>query len=106
MSTTNVIPTRDGQKASAVCEWCDRKSQPVRRDYRGEPDLFELPRGWSQAPYSSEFMHDDGSTGSLWTCPACNKHRVGLRPHPDRSLAREGRRLTDGTSVQIGSHDR
>ena len=91
---------------------CDERSDAVaeglagtphrcgRRSY-GDPDrwdkatisILDLPRGWSTAPYSSDFDHGAtrtslldgrelkpfphliGITGDLHTCPACNKRR-------------------------------
>jgi hypothetical protein len=32
-----------------------------------------MGRGWSEAPYSHDFRHDDGSVGSTFTCPSCNR---------------------------------
>jgi hypothetical protein len=104
MSVVNFIPTRDGKKASAVCEFCDRRSRPVAVDSAGEPDLWALPVGWSQAPFRVDFAHDDGSTGSLWACPVCNRrldHGKGRGSvHADRRAAIAARR-TDRLSVQI-----
>lgn len=59
-------------KASAVCQCCGRRSRPVETDRDGEPELFDLARGWSQAPFPARFRHPDGSLGSKYTCPACN----------------------------------
>lgn len=103
MSIVNFVPTRDGKKASAVCEFCDRKSRPVLVNYRGEPDLWLLPRGWAQAPYSADVVHGDGSSGSLWRCPTCDgtlrRHPIAV--HPSRVAAR-----AEIPSVQIGKDDR
>ena len=107
----NFTVTRDGAKASAVCEWCDKRSRPVRRGSQGEPDLWALPVGWSQAPYGADTVHGDGSTGSLWTCPACQLKRGTLKPHFSRADARLARRVqaavtlqgADDFSVHIGS---
>jgi hypothetical protein len=63
----------------AQCQCCDRQSRPVQPDAVGEPDLWRMARGWSQAPFSPDFKHSDGRTGSLYTCPSCNtKLRAGL----------------------------
>lgn len=77
-------------RVRAVCEWCGRKSRPSKPSPRGEVDLFEIAAGWSVAPYSPGFVHADGSTGDLWTCPACNRARflVRLTPTPERQAAR------------------
>jgi hypothetical protein len=32
-----------------------------------------MARGWSEAPFPADHQHDDGSIGSRYTCPACNK---------------------------------
>ena len=65
----NTLTTASG-KVSAVCEFCGRQSRPVV-PVDGRVWLLDLPRGWSEAPYSPTFTHRDGSTGSLWQCPAC-----------------------------------
>ncbi len=67
----NTITTRRGS-VSAVCCCCGKTSRAVVADDQGEPDLFELPRGWSQAPFPKDFRHDDGSVGSTHHCPTCN----------------------------------
>lgn len=100
MSIVNFVPTRDGRKASAVCEFCDRRSRPVLVNYRGEPDFWLLPRGWAQAPYSADVVHGDGSSGSLWRCPSCDGTLRRDRPltvHASRAAARAER-----LSVQTG----
>lgn len=58
-------------RVRAVCEFCGRMSRPVNVAADGRLSLWDLPRGWSEAPYSPTFTHEDGSTGSLWQCPAC-----------------------------------
>lgn len=60
-------------KSSATCYCCGKKSRPVEIDDDGEPDLLSLPSGWSQAPFPADYRHADGSFGSQYTCPACNK---------------------------------
>jgi hypothetical protein len=48
-----------------------------------------MARGWSQAPYPAGFVHRDGSVGSRYTCPCCNKRlRAGeaLRPVSHESV--------------------
>lgn len=72
MGYANNIPARNG-KAAAVCICCNRKSRPVEVCHCGEPDLWKMPQGWSQAPFPVEFRHRDGSLGSTYTCPECNK---------------------------------
>lgn len=68
----NFTITRSGL-AAAICLCCGRRSRPVTPCSDGEPDLFEMPMGWSQAPYPNDFAHPDGSHGSQFHCPACNK---------------------------------
>lgn len=68
----NYTPARNG-KSMAVCHCCGKRSSPAPVDKDGEPDLWEMARGWSQAPYPHKFQHKDGSFGSLYTCPSCNK---------------------------------
>lgn len=60
-------------RACAICQCCGRRSRPARADKDGEPDLFDMARGWSTAPFPADSVHRDGSTGSTFTCPACNK---------------------------------
>jgi hypothetical protein len=68
----NYIAAGEGL-ARAVCQCCGRRSRPVTADKDGEPDLFEMARGWSTAPFPADCKHDDGSVGSTFTCPDCNK---------------------------------
>lgn len=67
----NHAPARDGRVA-AICACCGRRSRPVKPEADGEPDLFAMPRNWSQAPYPADCQHRDGSVGSTYTCPSCN----------------------------------
>ena len=59
--------------ARAVCEFCGKRSQWVRPEADGEPALLWLGRGWSMAPFPADYAHKDGSHGSQFCCPACNK---------------------------------
>lgn len=68
----NIKPAKHG-KASAICRCCGKQSQPVQTDKDGEPDLWHMARGWSQAPFPADYQHRDGSVGSTYTCPACNR---------------------------------
>lgn len=68
----NSVGTYD-TRAAAICEFCGRKSKFTDVNEHGEPDLWKMGRGWSEAPYPADSQHDDGSTGSKYTCPACNK---------------------------------
>lgn len=67
----NSTEPRDGM-ASAICQCCNRQSKPVPTDAAGDPDLWKMPRGWSQAPFPVRTQHADGSRGSRYTCPGCN----------------------------------
>jgi hypothetical protein len=73
MSTyVNYVSLRGGRVA-AICECCGKRSKATKPDHKGEPETWEIGFGWSAAPYPKDFQHDDGSTGSTYTCPACNK---------------------------------
>jgi hypothetical protein len=85
----NYAPSTKG-RVVAICEHCGKRSKPCRPDTDGEPHLWGVGRGWSQAPYPPDFQHDDGSIGSTWTCPACNKRfdageslKIRQYPAPD-----------------------
>lgn len=65
----NVVVTAAG-KLRAVCEHCGRRSVSVDTA-RGRLSVWDLAPGWSEAPYSPDFVHRDGSVGSMWSCPAC-----------------------------------
>lgn len=67
----NHVRTTRG-RVVALCQHCGKRSRSSRPDDDGEPSLWEVGRGWSQAPYPPAFKHDDGSVGSTWTCPTCN----------------------------------
>lgn len=67
--------------ASAVCQCCGKRSRPARTDSSGEPDLWDMAQGWSQAPFPASYVQPDGSVGSTYHCPSCN------------GWARKGRRL-------------
>lgn len=81
---SNMIRTSKGT-VRAICYCCGKTSKPGRPDHDGEPNLCRLGRGWSMAGYPADFKHsDDGSVGSTFTCPACNKllnagHRLQVR---------------------------
>lgn len=80
----NTVTTSSG-RVRAVCEFCGRMSRPVALATDGRLPLLDLPHGWSEAPYSPTFTHDDGSTGSLWRCPTCARRLAqgeGLRGRP------------------------
>lgn len=68
----NSVKHRSGN-VSAVCRCCGGNSASAAPDGSGEPDLWKLGRGWSCAPFSAEFIHSDGSAGSTFTCPTCNR---------------------------------
>lgn len=67
----NHTPVRNG-RSCAVCQCCNRKSRATPVDDDGEPDLWKMAGGWSQAPLPANYVHRDGSIGSTYTCPACN----------------------------------
>lgn len=68
----NYVAASNG-RVRAVCQCCGSKSKPAKPCSDGEPDLFYLGRGWSEAPYPDDCVHSDGSRGSTYTCPKCNK---------------------------------
>lgn len=93
----NWTPTNDGPKARAVCEFCDRRSRPIVVSGDGRPSLWDMPQGWSTAPYPVSFVHDDGSSGSTFTCPECNSlldAGVSLPVADRRQAARRSRAST------------
>jgi hypothetical protein len=100
----NTVTTASG-RVLAVCEFCGRMSRPAA-PVDGRVSLFDLPRGWSEAPYSPTVTHRDGSTGSLWQCPACRRRlergeglpsRADSAPEPEQPSARDEhvRRMVD-----------
>jgi hypothetical protein len=60
-------------RVRAICQCCGHQSRPVLPEKDGEPDLWKMGRGWSTAPFPAGYRHADGSVGSNFTCPACNK---------------------------------
>jgi hypothetical protein len=62
-----------GGRVAAICACCGQRSRAGKPDRDGEPDLFDLGRGWSETPFPHAFKHADGSVGSKFTCPSCNK---------------------------------
>jgi hypothetical protein len=68
----NHTTTSAGKKA-AICQCCGAHARATEPTEDGEPDLWKMARGWSTAPFPADHQHDDGSTGSRYTCPACNK---------------------------------
>ncbi len=68
----NYTPMRGG-KVAAICQCCGKKARATAPNSEGEPDLWAMPQGWSEAPFFADTVHSDGSTGSMYTCPACNK---------------------------------
>lgn len=69
---TNLIFLKS-KNVKAVCQFCGKKSKPVPLAKNGEADCFELSIGWAVVPYPTSFLHSDGSVGSMYTCPSCNK---------------------------------
>jgi hypothetical protein len=83
----NAIQTPTG-KWRAVCEFCGRQSRPVAK-------LSIWTLSWTVAPYSDDFVHEDGSTGNLWECPTCARRMrdgEGLWPRcePRKPLRKSG----------------
>ena len=73
MKTINYRKLKNG-KAQAICHICGAASAIAARDGDGEPDLYALGRGWSMTPFPVDYYHFvDGSRGSRYTCPRCNK---------------------------------
>ena len=66
-----------GGKVAAVCQFCAKQARPTAPNTAGEPDLWAMPRGWSEAPFPAGHRHADGSIGSRYTCPACNRQLRG-----------------------------
>ena len=64
--------TAKNSKVAAVCECCGKKSKYAPPAYDGQPAIWHLS-GWSSAPYPKDFVHKDGSTGSRYDCPSCEK---------------------------------
>lgn len=79
----NYEPTKTG-KVRAVCCYCDRRSRPVDKFPDGRPAPWALAR-WASAPYPVTCQHDDGSFGTVYTCPSCmrlrdDRRRDGITP--------------------------
>lgn len=107
-SIVNLIPTSTG-KVRTVCFYCDRTSRPRRVDANCRPSWSDWPRGWSEGCYDPEHVNADGSTGSVWTCPACNRlvreRQAGgvtplLTPSPRRARAIAERRSTPAPATR------
>lgn len=62
-----------GGRVVAICRFCGTRSPGTKPNDQGEPDLWAMPRNWSEAPFPTDCEHRDGSRGSLYSCPACNK---------------------------------
>ena len=102
----NSIPTRVGDKAHAVCEFCDRRSRPIRLALDGQPSLSDFPRGWSVAPFPAHFRHGDGSTGGRFTCPPCSRllsSGARLPVSEARQAARRSRSASDARQESDGN---
>jgi hypothetical protein len=67
----NVIRTSTG-RLCPVCEFCGKVGRAAT-PLDGRLSLWDVARGWIETPYPPEFVHDDGSIGSLWTCPGCDR---------------------------------
>lgn len=91
----NLIRTSTG-KVRTVCWSCDRSSRPRVARPDGRPSWVDWPRGWSETPAAMDRVNHDGSTGPMFTCPACARLRaerqaagedVLLAPSPRRAAA-------------------
>ncbi len=71
-----------GGRVAAICECCGRRSKSTKPNHKGEPELWEIGFGWSQAPYPADFKHDDGSVGSTYHCPSCCARSASSRTPP------------------------
>ncbi len=80
MTWVNTETSKAG-RIRVVCEICDRRSKytdPVepypasRTRHLPQPDFWTI-RGWSEAPFPDDYVHADGSSGSTFTCPACQR---------------------------------
>lgn len=81
----NTVSTKAG-RLRPVCEFCHKVGRVAFDVFPGA--------GWSVAPYPPDYVHDDGSTGDLFQCPACRRRmeREGsLKVHPLRQTARRAR---------------
>lgn len=76
-----------GGQVRVACEFCGHVSEPVTPQ-GGRPRVWQLP-GWSECPYPADYVHADGSLGSTWACPDCER-RLGAG-EALRSLAAPGR---------------
>lgn len=59
-------------KAAAICECCGKQSKYVPTNSSSEPSIFYLS-DWSISPFPKDFIHNDGSIGSIYHCPSCDK---------------------------------
>lgn len=81
--TSTHTTTAAGLKA-AICQCCGRHARATPPDADGDPNLWKMGRGLSQAPFPADHQHDDASVGSRYTCPTCNRllrrgHRLATR---------------------------
>jgi hypothetical protein len=81
----NVVRTAAG-KLRPVCEFCGKVGRAAAPFDGGDLTLWDVAQGWGEVPYPPDFVHEDGSRGSLWRCPACSlrmdrgevlEHRAG-----------------------------
>lgn len=72
MTLRNHLTLSNGKKA-ALCQCCGRQARATEQTREGEPNLWQMARGWSEAPFPADYLHLDGSIGSRYTCPSCNK---------------------------------
>jgi len=71
-----------------VCEFCGASTRADVPLHDGQRislwEMFDLPRGWSTSPFPAGHVHGDGSVGSTYCCPRCNRQRGGLAVKLDR----------------------
>ena len=83
--SVNTVRTAKG--VCAVCEFCGRRSRPHPR-----LGIFSLAVGWSCAPYPEDFVHSDGSTGTMYACPTCSRRLSAGASMTSRAYALNGGR--------------
>lgn len=108
MQAINYISKKD--YVIAICKFCGKRSRDTTPNSDGEPDLWSLGSGWSEAPYPKDHIHPDGSKGSNYTCPSCNKKlqagqrlktRAYLQSTASSSSAEPQQTETTATAKQI-----
>jgi len=70
----NTMTTSTG-KVRLVCQICGRCSSP-----RPSTRMWDMPGGWTVAPFPERHTHRDGSTGDLYYC-AGHSHGGAIGHH-------------------------